>query len=96
MSTFETPEAKKTYRLTSVEWDCPNNECKGWLELFGHENGTGCKPTIKWIRCSNQCGIQCIISAFQQKKTMRGMLKANQNGTLDEIKILTFFLKFCF
>jgi hypothetical protein len=37
------------YRLHSIDWDCPDDTCQGWLEAYGHENGHDAKPTIKFV-----------------------------------------------
>ena len=58
----------KSYLLTSVQWDCPSALCSGWLDVYGFENGSGKKPTIKWVQCSQKCGGQFIISKFQASK----------------------------
>ena len=57
----------KSYRLHSIDWDCPDDTCQGWLEAYGHENGHDAKPTIKFVKCSRSCGGRFIISSFQQK-----------------------------
>lgn len=65
----------KSYRLHSVDWDCPDDNCQGWLEAYGHENGHEARPTIKWVKCSRKCGGRFIISSFQQRDPCYGCKK---------------------
>lgn len=65
-----------SYKLSSVQWDCPAASCDGWLDCYGHETGANEKPVVEWVSCSKKCGEWFMISKYAAKRPCSACGKA--------------------